>query len=141
MELKIKSIKKLISEKMVQDYAEVSGDFNPIHLDEDYARETEFKNKIVHGMLLISNITEIMVKNFGNSWSKNGALKIKFRNPLPVNSNLVTNLKIKKFDKSLEYISKWVKDLNEPTYPPQIVEHKMARERCLTKYKAALNPS
>ena len=48
---------------------------------------------------------------------------------------------IKKFDKRLEYISKWVKDLNEPTYPAQIVEHKMARERCLTKYKAALNPS
>ena len=100
MELKIKSIKKLISEKMVKDYAEVSGDFNPIHLDEDYAKKTEFKNKIVHGMLLISNITEIMFKNFGNSWNKNGTLKIKFRNPLPVNSNLETNLKIKKFDKN-----------------------------------------
>ena len=48
---------------------------------------------------------------------------------------------IKKFDRNLEYISKWVKDLNEPTYPNQIVEHKIARERCLTKYKAALNPS
>ena len=48
---------------------------------------------------------------------------------------------IKKFDRNLEYISKWVKDLNEPTYPTQIVEHKIARERCLTKYKAALNPS
>ena len=48
---------------------------------------------------------------------------------------------IKKFDRNLEYISKWVKDLNEPTYPAQIVEHKIARERCLTKYKAALNPS
>jgi len=100
MELKIKSIKKLISERMVQDYAEVSGDYNPIHLDEDYAKKTEFKNKIVHGMLLISNITEIMFKNFGNSWNKNGTLKIKFRNPLPVNSNLETNLKIKKFDKN-----------------------------------------
>ena len=100
MELKIKSIKKLISEKMVRDYAEVSGDFNPIHLDENYAKKTEFKNKIVHGMLLISNITEIMFKNFGNSWNKNGTLKIKFRNPLPVNSNLETNLKIKKFDKN-----------------------------------------
>ena len=100
MELKIKSIKKLISERMVKDYAEVSGDFEPIHLDEDYAKKTEFKNKIVHGMLLISNITEIMFKNFGNSWNKNGTLKIKFRNPLPVNSNLETNLKIKKFDKN-----------------------------------------
>ena len=78
MELKIKSIKKLISERMVQDYAEVSGDYNPIHLDEDYAKKTEFKNKIVHGMLLISNITEIMFKNFGNSWNKKGTLKMKF---------------------------------------------------------------
>ncbi|MFL2677440.1 MAG: MaoC/PaaZ C-terminal domain-containing protein [Dehalococcoidia bacterium] len=100
MELKIKSIKKLISEKMVQDYAEVSGDFNPIHLDENYAKKTDFKNKIVHGMLLISNITEIMFKNFGNSWNESGALKIKFRNPLPVNSCLITNLKIIKFDKN-----------------------------------------
>ena len=100
MELKIKSIKKLISEEMVQDYAEVSGDFNPIHLDENYAKKTDFKNKIVHGMLLISNITEIMFKNFGNSWNKSGTLKIKFRNPLTVNSSLITNLKIKKFDKN-----------------------------------------
>ena len=100
MELKIKSIKKLISEKMVQDYAEVSGDFNPIHLDENYAKKTDFKNKIVHGMLLISNITEIMFKNFGNSWNESGSLKIKFRNPLPVNSSLITNLKIIKFDKN-----------------------------------------
>ena len=100
MELKIKSIKKLISEKMVRDYAEVSGDFNPIHLDENYAKKTDFKNKIVHGMLLISNITEIMFKNFGNSWNESGALKIKFRNPLPVNSCLITNLKIIKFDKN-----------------------------------------
>ena len=100
MELKIKSIKKLISEKMVRDYAEVSGDFNPIHLDENYAKKTDFKNKIVHGMLLISNITEIMFKNFGNSWNESGALKIKFRNPLPVNSSLITNLKIIKFDKN-----------------------------------------
>ena len=100
MELKIKSTKKLISDKMVRNYAEVSGDFNPIHLDEDYAKKTDFKYKIVHGMLLISNITEIMFKNFGNSWNKNGTLKIKFRNPLPVDSNLETNLKIKKFDKN-----------------------------------------
>ena len=41
-----------------------------------------------------------MFKNFGNSWSKNGTLKIKFRNPLPVNSNLETNLKMKKLDKN-----------------------------------------
>ncbi len=45
---------------------------------------------------------------------------------------------ITKFDKKLEYINTWVKDLNEFTYPAPIVVHKMARERCLKTYKEAL---
>ena len=46
---------------------------------------------------------------------------------------------IDKFDKNLEYIKKWVPDFQELTYPSQMVDHKMARERCLKTYKAALN--
>jgi deoxyribodipyrimidine photo-lyase len=46
---------------------------------------------------------------------------------------------IQKFDKGLEYIKKWVPDFQELTYPQPIVDHKMARERCLTTYKSALN--
>ena len=46
---------------------------------------------------------------------------------------------IKKFDKDLEYIKKWVPDFQELTYPQPIVDHKIARERCLKTYKSALN--
>mgnify|MGYP003624297175 CR=1 FL=1 len=46
---------------------------------------------------------------------------------------------LKKFDKNLEYITTWVKDLNELTYPQPIVEHKFARERALFTYKRGLN--
>lgn len=46
---------------------------------------------------------------------------------------------IKKFDKDLVYINKWVKDLNELTYPKPMVEHKFARERALETYKLGLN--
>jgi deoxyribodipyrimidine photo-lyase len=46
---------------------------------------------------------------------------------------------IQKFDNNLTYIKNWVKDLNAPTYPFPILEHKLARERCLATYKAALN--
>ncbi|MBO3116574.1 deoxyribodipyrimidine photo-lyase [Winogradskyella sp. DF17] len=46
---------------------------------------------------------------------------------------------IKKFDKDLEYIKKWVPDFQELTYPEPMVDHKMARERCLATYKSALN--
>jgi deoxyribodipyrimidine photo-lyase len=46
---------------------------------------------------------------------------------------------IEKFDKDLKYIQKWVPEFQELTYPTPIVDHKMARERCLTVYKTALN--
>ncbi|MFX0557149.1 cryptochrome/photolyase family protein [Maribacter sp. CXY002] len=46
---------------------------------------------------------------------------------------------VDKFDKQKEYINKWVPDLQELTYPEKMVDHKMARERCLETYKEALN--
>jgi deoxyribodipyrimidine photo-lyase len=45
---------------------------------------------------------------------------------------------IKKFDKDLIYIKKWIPELNELTYPEQIVDHKFARERCLRVFKDAV---
>ncbi|MBS9462135.1 deoxyribodipyrimidine photo-lyase [Flagellimonas sp. 389] len=45
---------------------------------------------------------------------------------------------IDKFDKQKEYINKWVTDLQEFTYPDKMVDHKMARERCLKVYKEAV---
>lgn len=46
---------------------------------------------------------------------------------------------VDKFDKQKEYINKWVPELQELNYPDKMVDHKMARERCLETYKEALN--
>lgn len=45
---------------------------------------------------------------------------------------------VDKFDKQKEYINTWVPDLQELTYPEKMVDHKMARERCLKTYKDAV---
>ncbi|MGV8814054.1 MAG: cryptochrome/photolyase family protein [Gelidibacter sp.] len=45
---------------------------------------------------------------------------------------------IEKFDKDLKYINKWVPEFQELTYAPPMVDHKEARERCLSTYKRAL---
>ncbi|NJB35447.1 cryptochrome/photolyase family protein [Croceivirga sp. JEA036] len=45
---------------------------------------------------------------------------------------------IDKFDKDKKYINRWVKDLQEMTYPNKMVDHKEARERCLKVYKEAV---
>lgn len=46
---------------------------------------------------------------------------------------------IEKFDKDLKYISRWVPEFQELTYPEPMVDHKEARERCLKVYKSALD--
>jgi deoxyribodipyrimidine photo-lyase len=43
-----------------------------------------------------------------------------------------------KFDKEMKYIKKWVPEINSPDYPDPIVDHKMARERALERYKMGL---
>lgn len=45
---------------------------------------------------------------------------------------------IKKFDQQQEYIQKWVPEVNTPLYSKPIVDHKVARERCLKVYQEAL---
>ncbi len=45
---------------------------------------------------------------------------------------------IDKFDKQKKYILKWIPELDKGTYPDKMVDHKEARERCLSTYKEAL---
>ncbi|MAU15733.1 MAG: deoxyribodipyrimidine photolyase [Muricauda sp.] len=46
---------------------------------------------------------------------------------------------IRKFDKENKYIAKWVPDLQKLSYPDPMVDHKIARERCLKVYKQAVS--
>lgn len=46
------SFEYFVDESTVFKFAELTGDFNPLHMDESYAKETLFGGRIVHGMLL-----------------------------------------------------------------------------------------
>ncbi|WP_339652462.1 deoxyribodipyrimidine photo-lyase [uncultured Maribacter sp.] len=46
---------------------------------------------------------------------------------------------VDKFDKNKEYIKKWITEYNTDEYPEKMVDHKIARERCLETYKQALS--
>jgi acyl dehydratase len=69
MQLKIGdkfSIGKQITDKVVRDFAELSGDCNPIHLDEEFAKNTRFGRRIAHGMIsgaLISAVLGFKLKD------------------------------------------------------------------------------
>lgn len=48
-----------VTEDLIQSFADASGDDNPLHLDEDYAKTTMFKSRIAHGMLSGSFLSTI----------------------------------------------------------------------------------
>ena len=53
------SVTKIITQEDIEKFAKLSGDHNPIHLDEEHAKGTRFGRRIAHGMLtssLISNV-------------------------------------------------------------------------------------
>lgn len=49
-----------ITDKLIRQFAELSGDHNPIHLDEEFAKETRFGRRIGHGMLTASFISALL---------------------------------------------------------------------------------
>jgi len=70
---------KHVSQETINLYAEASGDFNPIHIDEAFAAATPFKGTIAHGMLSLAYVSELMTAAFGESWLAGGKLRAKFK--------------------------------------------------------------
>lgn len=54
------SLSKTISDDDIRAFADVTGDRNPLHLDEEFARQTRFGRRIAHGMLSASLISAVI---------------------------------------------------------------------------------
>lgn len=54
------SMEKTVTERDVNLFAEITGDVNPVHLDEEYAQQTVFKTRVAHGMLTASFISAVL---------------------------------------------------------------------------------
>ena len=55
---------RLVTDELIRQFAEVSGDFNPIHLDEEFAKRTRFGKRIAHGMLSGAFISAVLGNEF-----------------------------------------------------------------------------
>ena len=76
------TVEKTVDQARIEMYAQASGDFNPIHVDEDFAAQTQFGGTIAHGMMIAATISEMMSAAFGADWARSGKMKIRFRSPV-----------------------------------------------------------
>jgi len=76
------SISKTITDADIRAFAEVTGDHNPLHLDDDYAAKTRFGRRIAHGMLSASLISAVLANELPGAGSVYLSQTLKFVNPV-----------------------------------------------------------
>ena len=86
---------KSITQEQVVAYAEAAGDFNPIHLDPEFAAQTRFGKRIAHGMLILAFVSEMMGTAFPATWAEGGSMRVRFRAPVFPGETVTTYGKIK----------------------------------------------
>ena len=95
-------IKKLFSEQDVMNFAEITTDKNPAHVDKDYASKTMFKKQIVHGMFvgsLFSAIFGVQMPGLGSIYIKQS---LKFTKPVYFCDEITAKVVVKelKYDRN-----------------------------------------
>ncbi len=79
--IELRDLRREISQENINLYAEASKDFNPIHIDEEFAKNTPLGGTIAHGMLILAYASQMMASNFGRDWLTTGKLNVRFKNP------------------------------------------------------------
>ena len=86
---------KQITHDDVQAFANISRDHNPLHLDDEFARNTIFGERIAHGMLTASYIPAAMITLTGPGWIYINQ-SLEFRAPVKIGEIVTTYVEVKK---------------------------------------------
>ena len=79
--MNVAPVTKHLTQEYIARYADASGDYNPIHVDEAFAKATPLGGTIAHGMLVLASISEMMAATLGEDWLRHGKLRVRFRGP------------------------------------------------------------
>ncbi len=93
-------VKRTVTQQNINLYAEASQDFNPIHIDEDFAKKTPLGGTIAHGMLILAYVSQMMSAAFGQSWLAGGKLNVRFKTPAHPGDTITVSGTIRKLNKS-----------------------------------------
>ena len=101
---------------LVNDFAKLSGDFNPIHINEDFAKSKKFKGKIVHGMLLASFLSRMVGMYLPGKHALYLSQSLEFHNPCFINDEITVSSIVNEKSESTKIIridSKILNNKNE----------------------------
>ena len=79
----------VITESLVNAFADISGDYNPLYVDENYAISTNFKHRVCHGMLLTSFFSRLVGMYLPGKNALYFSQSVKFISPCFINDKIL----------------------------------------------------
>jgi 3-hydroxybutyryl-CoA dehydratase len=99
------SYSRTISERDVDMFGAVSGDMNPLHFDDEYAKGTIFRGRIAHGMLSASFISTVFGTKFPGAGSIFMSATVRFKAPVRIGDTVTATVKVREIDLAKRRVS------------------------------------
>ena len=101
-----------VTDKKIKDFAELTGDNNPVHLDDEYAENSRFKNRIAHGFLVGSLISAKIAEMYPGCVYI--TQKMRFKRPVYIGDDVIAKVTpIDQVGNKLELRTKVVNQYNK----------------------------
>jgi acyl dehydratase len=105
----------IITKDMSAAFAEVSGDYNPIHLDEDAAARSIFGRPVVHGIYLVSLFSKLIATHYPGPGSIYLSQHVDFKAPCYIGDEIQVTVKLKKQQGSTYFLDTIITGINNTT--------------------------
>jgi 3-hydroxybutyryl-CoA dehydratase len=86
---------RTIMESDVQQFGAISGDMNPLHFDEEYAKTTLFKGRIAHGMLSMSYLSTVLGTKLPGAGSIFLGATVRFKAPVRIGDTVTATCTVR----------------------------------------------
>ena len=94
----VRSLRKTVTDRDIKMFAEISTDYNPVHLDEDYANETIFGGRVAHGMLTAGLISAVIGEQLPGHGTVYLGQTLKFLGPVRPGDEVTAQVEVTDID-------------------------------------------
>ncbi len=106
------SLSKTITEEIVRQFAAVTGDTNPLHLDEDFARTTRFGRRIAHGVLSLGLISAVLGTQLPGPGAIYLSQEVRFLRPVYLGEQITAEVEVLSWDTERRHLRLRTRCLN-----------------------------
>jgi len=92
-------VKRIVTDEMIKMFAEATGDKNPVHLDDEFAKNSIFGGRIAHGILSLGIVSAVLGMEFPGAGTVYLMQNAKFKRPVYVGEEVTVRLTVKEIDR------------------------------------------